>query len=156
MSDARGMIARASDIVGSFMRDWSGKPIDPNRPVSRSDLLEGSQRLARISATEQEGVHHEGQELVGGDAVAPSVSEGQGFVVGTNLPRTESAEEVHHGDVELAMPPLRRRIDEPASPIAVDETVPGPQVAVDQRGRLVRTEVFGFETIHQVQRRRRQ
>jgi hypothetical protein len=51
----------------------------------------------------------------------------------------EAAEQSHHRQIELAVSAMRRRIDQPASTVAIDDAVAGPQVAVQSRRRLLGT-----------------
>ena len=44
-------------------------------------------------------------------------------------------EQSHHGEVELAVTAVRRRVDEPRPAVTVDEPVPGPEIAVQPGGR---------------------
>ena len=49
----------------------------------------------------------------------------------------KAAEQLHHRKVELAVPTMGGWVDEPALSISVDDSVAGPEVAVQPRWWLV-------------------
>ena len=80
--------------------------------VGAHRLLQGARKLVDVAPAEEVHVHQEGIELVERDALVRSWRERPRFAVGVEDPRTESAEEAHHGEIDFAMPAVDRRVDE--------------------------------------------
>ena len=80
------------------------------------------------------------------------------LLVGGEAVGTEAAEQPHHRQVELAVPAVGGRVDQPAAPVDVDDPVAGPQVAVEPGGRLRRAadlaQPIGVEPLERVDRAR--
>src|SRR3546814_6475385 len=53
--------------------------------------------------------------LVERDPLGPARRQGERFVVGAEARGAEASEEAHHGQVELAVATMGRRVDEPAA-----------------------------------------
>ena len=66
------------------------------------------------------------------DSFTPAMSEWVRLVVGVEDSRTKSAEERHHRQVELPVTAEASRVDQPAVAVAVNETVAGPQITVQE------------------------
>ena len=77
-----------------------------------------------------------GASWCSGTRVPPTIGERGDLRVGGERRVAEAAEQAHHRQVELAVAAEARRIDQPRPTGAIDEAVPGPQVAVQARGRL--------------------
>ena len=76
-------------------------------------------------------------QLMQVDPALPPVGQRCDFGVRSERIAAVAAEKPHHRQVELAMPAVRSGVDEPASPVAVDETVARPQVPVQPGRRFV-------------------
>src|SRR5262249_4809929 len=114
-------------------------PADPAESDVLRDRAGGS---ADVAATELDRVHDERRDLVERYALLPARGEWICLGVGGKALLAESAEEPHHRKIELAVPAVRRGIDQPALTVDVDEPIAGPQVAVQPRGRFFRVEWF--------------
>ncbi len=123
------------DLIG-----WIVPQIPTQSELSESSSgVPGDRVLGRahIAATELDRVHHERRDLVERHAVGPSRCERRDLLVGVEGGRTETAEEPHHRQIELAMTAVRGGIHQPVPPVGGPEAVPRPQVAVQPRRRLV-------------------
>ncbi len=59
------------------------------------------------------------------------------LLVGGEDALAEAAEEAHHGEVDLAVPTIDRRIDQAGAPDIIDVQVAAPEVSMQSRGELV-------------------
>jgi hypothetical protein len=91
-------------------------------------------RLPEVPAAEQHRVHEQREQLPEAHPLAPPVGERGRLVVRRQRAGRHPAEQRQHREVDLAVPAVRRGVDEPRPPGAVGEHVAGPQVAV-QPGR---------------------
>ena len=64
------------------------------------------------------------------DSVSPAICQGVGIVIGVKDARVEAAEEPHHCQVELTVSAVTRRVDQPARPCVVNNTITGPQITM--------------------------
>ena len=67
----------------------------------------------------------------------PAVGEWPLGVVAVEALGAESSEQLHHGEVVLAVTAVERRVDQPRPACPVDHPVACPQVAVEARRRFV-------------------
>ena len=89
-----------------------------------------------VSAAELDGVHHERGDLVEGDPIRPPGGKREDLIVRGEAVVAEAAEQPHHGEVELAMAAVGGRVDQPATPLGVDEAVASPEITVQPRRSL--------------------
>jgi hypothetical protein len=72
-------------------------------------------------------------EMVQGDAALPPAGERSHLGVRVERVRSESAEEAHHRQVELAVTAEARRVDQPGRSVDIDKPVARPQVTMQAR-----------------------
>src|SRR4029079_17444808 len=82
-------------------------------------------------------VHHEWRDLVERHALLPSGRAWRHLLVGVEAAGPEAAEDAQHREIDLAVPAVGRRIDQPVPTVAAHEAVAGPEVAVQPRRWLV-------------------
>ena len=99
-------------------------------------LLDRCQRGGDVAASELDCVDDEGSDLVESDSLVPTGGEREHFVVRGETVVAESAEQIHHRQIELAMSAVGRGIDQPAPPAESDQPVAAPQIAVQSRRRF--------------------
>ena len=91
-------------------------------------------------------MHHERGDLVEGDPIRPPGGKREDLVVRGEAVVAEAAEQPHHGEVELAMAAVGGRVDQPATPLGVDEAVASPEITVQPRRWLDGTTDVGQPT----------
>lgn len=78
-------------------------------------------------------MHHQRGQLMQCNPLLPAVSKWVNVVVGRKRCRAETPEQVHHGQVKLAVAAVDRRINQPARTPVVNKTVSCPQITMNKR-----------------------
>ena len=97
----------------------------------------------RVAAAEQRRVHEQREQLVELDALLVAGREREALLVGGEEVPAGRAEQPQHRQVDLAVPAVGRRVDQPRAAVASPQHVAAPQVAVQARGRLGRAGELG-------------
>ena len=123
------------------------------RVFLREDRFERPFELRDVPTAEEVDVNEQGIELVERDASLVARLERIFGGVRAEDRRAEAAEELHHREVDLPVPEVDRRIDEARRAVLVRDGVASPEIAVEERRRIIRLREHvdareeGFEAI---------
>ena len=99
--------------------------------------------LGAVAGSEEHGVHQQMVELVEGDPCGPALDGSYLLVRSENTGQLGAAEQLQHRQVRLGVTPLGGGVDEAGVRGRGPVDVAGPQIAVDQGGRLQRSGDLG-------------
>ena len=140
-ADIFGPIERVThdvtDPISSLFDSVTGGPSAQNTIANlqqENAALRAQLSSARLSKTAR-------QQLEQLHAIAPTVGQRRRLLVGRQQPRRRRrrSEQRQHRQVDLAVPAIRRRVDQPRTPVRVGHHVARPQIAVQPRRRLTWT-----------------